>query len=101
MGLLSGISETVSGKVRRGSNASTDGGGLSAPTSPRGSFSGGGHGGKGETPEGNKDDMEVLDKEEGNLLLSLVSQREYRSRRLSGDAFRGKTEMRGANSSRS
>lgn len=30
-----------------------------------------------KAPEGNPDDTEVLDKEEGNLVMALISQREF------------------------
>jgi hypothetical protein len=56
MGLLSGgmDSLSLSGKSRRQSDAS----------------------GRGERPEGNENDTSELDKEEGNILGSIISQRE-------------------------
>lgn len=60
MGLLSGSMDSLSlsGKSRRQSDASGTGG-------P-----------KGERPEGNADDTSELDKEEGNILGTIISQRE-------------------------
>lgn len=60
MGLLSGSMESLSlsNKSRRQSDASGTGGST-----------------KGERPDGNENDMSELDKEEGNILMSLISQR--------------------------
>lgn len=64
-------------RVRRGSDASShskEGSGESSGSF--GSPSGGeGSGGNGASPN----DTEVLDKEEGNLLMSMISQREFSS----------------------
>ena len=56
MGLLSGSMEslTLKGKSRRESDASTGGN---------------------KAPEGNPDDTSTLDKEEGNVLMTIISQR--------------------------
>ena len=61
MGLLSGSMESLSlsNKSRRQSDASGTGGST-----------------KGERPDGNENDMSELDKEEGNILMSIISQRE-------------------------
>ncbi|GHJ83618.1 hypothetical protein NliqN6_0020 [Naganishia liquefaciens] len=48
--------------ARRASTASSDGGTMTASTSGE------------KAPEGNPDDTEVLDKEEGNLVMALISQ---------------------------
>jgi hypothetical protein len=57
MGLVDSIKS-----ARRASTTSSDGGTMTASNSGE------------KAPEGNPDDTEVLDKEEGNLVMALISQ---------------------------
>jgi hypothetical protein len=57
-----GLVDSLTKSARRASNTSSDGGTMTAASSGE------------KAPEGNPDDTEVLDKEEGNLVMALISQ---------------------------
>jgi hypothetical protein len=57
-----GIVDSLTKSARRASTTSSDGGNMTASSSAE------------KAPEGNPDDTEVLDKEEGNLVMALISQ---------------------------
>ncbi|KAJ9120461.1 hypothetical protein QFC24_005133 [Naganishia onofrii] len=55
-----GLVDTLTKSARRASTASSDGGTMTASSSGE------------KAPDGNPDDVEVLDKEEGNLVMALI-----------------------------